>query len=38
MLFSMVALFLAGVGRAMKGNLLPIKDPKLPASLGFENY
>jgi hypothetical protein len=38
MLFSMVALFLAGVGRAMKGNLLPIKDPKLPQSLAFENY
>lgn len=38
MLFSMVALFLAGVGQSMKGNLLPIKDPKLPASLAFENY
>lgn len=38
LLFSMIGLFLAGVGRAMKGNLLPIKDPKLPASLAFENY
>ncbi len=38
LLFSMIALFLAGVGRSMKGNLLPIKDPKLPESLGFENY
>ena len=38
MLFAMVALFLAGVGRAMKGNLLPIKDPKLGQSLAFENY
>jgi hypothetical protein len=38
MLLSMVALFLAGVGRAMKGNLLPVNDPKLPQSLAFENY
>lgn len=36
--FAMIALFLAAVGRSMKGNLLPIKDPKLGQSLAFENY
>ena len=25
-------------GRCMKGNLMPIKDPKLPECLGFENF
>ena len=34
----MVALFLAGIGTAMKGNLLPVKDPKLGECLAFENY
>jgi hypothetical protein len=38
MLLSMIGLFLAGVGRAMKGNLLPVKDPKLGQSLAFQNY
>ena len=38
LLFAMIALFLAGVGRSMKGNLLPVKDPKLGESLAFENY
>ena len=35
---AMVALFFAGVGKAMKGNLMPIKDPKLGECLAFENY
>ncbi len=35
---AMVGLFLAGIGKVMKGNLLPIKDPKLGESLAFENY
>jgi hypothetical protein len=35
---TMVALFLAGVGKAMKGNLMPVKDPKLGECLAFENY
>ncbi len=35
---AMVGLFLAGVGKAMKGNLMPIKDPKLGECLAFENY
>jgi hypothetical protein len=34
----LVGLFLAGVGKVMKGNLMPIKDPKLGACLAFENY
>ena len=38
LLFAMVGLFIAGIGRVMKGNLMPIKDPKLPEALGFENY
>jgi hypothetical protein len=38
LLFAMIALFLAAVGRSMRGNLVPIKDPKLGASLAFENY
>ena len=32
------ALFLAAVGSRMKGNLLPVKNPSLGASLAFENY
>ena len=35
---SMLSLFVAAVGRNMKGNLLPIKDPNLGASLAHENY
>ena len=35
---ALVALFIAGIGKVMKGNLLPIKDPKLGQSLAFENY
>jgi len=31
-------LFIAGVGRAMRGNLIPVKDPKLGDCLAFENY
>ncbi len=35
---ALVALFLAAVGKSMKGNLMPIKDPKLGECLAFENY
>lgn len=35
---ALVALFIAAVGRAMKGNLMPVKDPKLGECLAFENY
>ena len=35
---AMIGLFVAGIGRVMKGNLLPIKDPKLGESIAFENY
>ena len=38
LLIGMVALFVGAVGRQMKGNLLPVKDPHLGASLAFENY
>lgn len=38
LLLAMVGLFIAGIGKTMKGNLMPIKDPKLPEALGFENY
>ena len=34
----LTALFLAAVGKAMKGNLMPIKGPKLGDCLAFENY
>lgn len=37
-LVAMVLLFLGAVGRKMKGNLLPVKDPNLGSSLAFENY
>jgi hypothetical protein len=37
-LFSLLLLFVAAVGRNLKGNLLPIKDPNLGASLAHENY
>lgn len=35
---ALVGLFLAAVGKAMKGNLIPVKDPKLGECLAFENY
>ncbi|MEZ4401838.1 MAG: hypothetical protein R3B06_17550 [Kofleriaceae bacterium] len=38
LLVGLVGLWLAGVGRSMKGNLLPTHDPKLGACLAFENY
>jgi len=38
LLFGMLALFIGAIGRQMKGNLLPVKDPHLGASLAFENY
>ncbi|MBK9031135.1 MAG: hypothetical protein IPL61_07335 [Myxococcales bacterium] len=38
LLFALIGLWLAGVGRSMKGNLVPVNDPTLGACLGFENY
>ena len=38
LLVGMFALFLGAVGRQMKGNLVPVKDPQLGASLAFENF
>ena len=38
LLVAMTALFIGAIGRQMKGNLLPVKDPQLGASLAFENY
>lgn len=38
LLVGMIGLFLAAVGKSMKGNLLPVHDPKLGACLAFENY
>jgi hypothetical protein len=38
LLLSMIALFIGAVGRQMKGNIIPVKDPNLGASLAFENY
>jgi hypothetical protein len=38
LLFALIAFFLAAVGRQMKGNLVPTKNPTLGASLAFENY
>ena len=35
---AMIGMLIAGVGASLKGNLIPIKDPQLPNSLGFENY
>jgi hypothetical protein len=37
-LAGMLLLFIGAVGRQMRGNLLPVKDPNLGASLAFENY
>jgi len=34
----MVALFLGAIGRQLRGNLVPVKDPMLGPSLAFENY
>ena len=34
----MTAVFVGFVGTRMKGNLVPVKDPMLGPSLGFENY
>jgi hypothetical protein len=36
--FGLFALFIGAVGRQMTGNLLPVKDPNLGASLAFENF
>lgn len=33
----LVGLLLAGIGRQLKGNLIPVKDPTLGLSLGHEN-
>ena len=35
---SMVGVLIAGIGQGLKGNLVPVKDPMLGPSLGFENY
>jgi hypothetical protein len=37
-LLGLLAIFIAAVGRQMRGNLVPVKDPNLGASLAFENY
>jgi hypothetical protein len=34
----MVLLFLGAIGRQLRGNLVPVKDPMLGPSLAFENY
>ena len=36
--FGVIALFIGAIGRGMKGNLIPVKDPNLGASLAHENY
>jgi hypothetical protein len=36
--FGLIALFIGAIGRGMKGNLIPVKDPNLGASLAHENY
>src|SRR5688500_8635678 len=38
LLFGMIGVFIGAIGRQMKGNLIPVKDPNLGASLAFENY
>ena len=35
---ALFGVFLIGLGKALHGNLIPVKDPTLPASLAFENY
>jgi hypothetical protein len=35
---ALLCFFVAAVGRGMRGNLIPIKDPNLGASLAHENY
>lgn len=35
---ALIGVLLFAIGRAMTGNLIPVKDPHLPASLSFENY
>jgi hypothetical protein len=35
---ALIGVLIAGVGMSLKGNLIPVKDPQLPNSLGFENY
>ena len=35
---AMIGALLAGIGLAMKGNLIPVRDPKLGKSLAFENF
>jgi hypothetical protein len=34
---ALVGFLLIGIGRNLKGNLIPVKDPTLPLSLGHEN-
>jgi hypothetical protein len=33
---ALVGVLLVGIGRNLKGNLIPIKDPTLPLALGHE--
>jgi len=35
---ALIGLLCAAVGRSMRGNLIPVKDPKLGECLAFENY
>lgn len=37
-LAGLVLVFIGAIGRKLKGNLLPVKDPTLGQSLAFENY
>ena len=37
-LLGVFVIFVAAIGRQMRGNLVPVKDPNLGASLAFENY
>ncbi len=38
LLLGLIGLWLAAVGKSMKGNLVPVNDPKLGECLAFENY
>lgn len=37
-MLAMFGVFLIGVGKALHGNLIPVKDPTLKHSLAFENF
>ena len=38
LLLGLIGLWLAAVGKSLKGNLVPVNDPKLGECLAFENY